>query len=489
MRGARSFGFDHLAALLALAAYWVCLPPGISWWDTGEAQTVPYLAGIFHPTGFPAYAIAGWIFSHVFAFGNVAWRMSLFSGVATSAAVGILAHNARKFGASWHVATLSALIFATTPIIWQHATHAGVNAFELLVAALTLHFALSGRIIQTALVAGIALATHPISAWLMPGIALVVIGRYQERGRLARTLGVATLAFLAGLALYAYLPIRSAMVTAAHLDPTADLPIPYHPIWDYDHPATVAGFFRLVSGADFHVVRVLPITARLSSYPASIHAFLTTAFAQYGWTGCLLVLVGAIVCRPMWAVAGGLLLAAFGAFPFAVHYVAVSDADKYYLVTLWIFGLLLAMGAAALEERLAKTKSVVPYIPAAVLLVLFGIGLHHAGNFLAQRDDKSAPEIIRSVLNHTPDDAMIAAPWYYATPLYYAAYIDRSLGHRLIVTNVGHREIATLAESYKVYYFPIPSTDTRIQGARLQLVTGGWPEMFRVYSRQGAAVP
>ena len=35
--------------------------PGVGFWDTAEFQAVPPLLGTLHPTGFPAYAILGWL--------------------------------------------------------------------------------------------------------------------------------------------------------------------------------------------------------------------------------------------------------------------------------------------------------------------------------------------------------------------------------------------------------------------------------------------
>ncbi len=54
----------------------------VDYWDTGEMQTVPWILGIAHPTGFPAFVLGGFLFSHLVPIGSVAFRMSLFSGIA-----------------------------------------------------------------------------------------------------------------------------------------------------------------------------------------------------------------------------------------------------------------------------------------------------------------------------------------------------------------------------------------------------------------------
>ena len=68
-------------ALLAFAAAWIALLPGLAFWDTGELQAVAPLMGTAHPTGFPTYVLLGWLASVVLQpFGEPAFRMNVFSG-------------------------------------------------------------------------------------------------------------------------------------------------------------------------------------------------------------------------------------------------------------------------------------------------------------------------------------------------------------------------------------------------------------------------
>ena len=61
------------------------LMPGLGYWDTGEAQTVPPVLGTFHPTGFPTYALVGWLASIVLQpFGDAAFRMNLLNALLAS---------------------------------------------------------------------------------------------------------------------------------------------------------------------------------------------------------------------------------------------------------------------------------------------------------------------------------------------------------------------------------------------------------------------
>ena len=65
-----------VAAIVTFVLVRGTLMPGVGYWDTGEAQTVPPVLGTFHPTGFPTYALLGWFASVVLQpFGDAAFRM------------------------------------------------------------------------------------------------------------------------------------------------------------------------------------------------------------------------------------------------------------------------------------------------------------------------------------------------------------------------------------------------------------------------------
>ncbi len=75
-----------LVFLVTLAIDVPLLPSGASIGDEAEAQTVPYVLGIMHPTGFPLFTLTGWLWSHALTFGTVAWRMNRRDGRGRGAA-------------------------------------------------------------------------------------------------------------------------------------------------------------------------------------------------------------------------------------------------------------------------------------------------------------------------------------------------------------------------------------------------------------------
>jgi len=464
----------------ALILYLCALPPGLAWWDTGEYQTVPYIAGILHPTGFPAYTISGWLFSHAFVVGNVAWRMSVMAALTGAGAAAVLAYTARTLGASALAALAAGVLFATSDITWQHATHAGVESLTLLFGALAVASAAAwyqnrrgGALVRTGLFLGLALATHPVALWFVPGIAIFVAAGAWRRRALLRPLAFAAVALAAALALYAYLPLRSAAITAAHVDPVARvLGVPGQPFWDYDHPSTVAGFVQLVTGADFRPTSALAALrepARIPGYLARLRDLVVT---QYGWAGALVALAGVAATLRRWPLALGLIVTAILVIPFSLTYDALVDPDKYYLVGMWIVALFGALGVSAFGRFEAAA--------ALVLAAAIGVNITHNLHFFGQRTQHDGNIVITSVRTNTPDNAVIYAGWSYVTPLAYAAYVEKSFGDRIPVTNATRNNLAAWSKQWPVYYMPFPEDDLNVPGARLEPVANAWPKLYRV---------
>ena len=86
--------------------------------------------------------------------------------------------------------------------------------------------------------AALGLAIDNTTVLTLPGLALVALCRRARLVCAALRLGACAGVALA--AVYAYLPLRSAAVTAARIDPTLTLGLgPGRPFWDDGHPATV----------------------------------------------------------------------------------------------------------------------------------------------------------------------------------------------------------------------------------------------------------
>lgn len=404
-------------------------------------QTVAWIGGIPYPTGFPGYAIVSWLWAHLVPFGTVAWRVNLLSALAMAGASAAVAAIALALGTIKAGALGAALVFAFSGAIWNHATYADVHpaGFAAILAAVLCAVLWLARgapraFVGAVLAAAVAVAIDTTAVLELAGLALLLAGRRPNAGLAVRAV---VPALLVVLAVYAYLPLRSAYVTAHRLDPTLSLGVaPGRPFWDDHHPATWSGFVALVGGREFTPERALAGIVGRDAVTKLWRGVLPRLRDEAGevvfWLGCF----GALcwLRREPLAFAAGLLLA-IAPIAFATAYPAEADADRY-LPALYAFTVLAAAsGAQALGVAAGRAL----LLPAAVTMsVAFAAILWHDGemnrDLFAQPADHGAAAFVARVAERTPAHAILVAQWVNATPLAYGAYVTRSLGDRIVLT-------------------------------------------------------
>ena len=72
----------------------------VGFWDTGDLQTVAWIAGIPYPTGFPGYVLVGWLWTHLIPLGSVAARLNALSALALAGGAATVAALALLFEAA-----------------------------------------------------------------------------------------------------------------------------------------------------------------------------------------------------------------------------------------------------------------------------------------------------------------------------------------------------------------------------------------------------
>jgi hypothetical protein len=261
---------------------------------------------------------------------------------------------------------------------------------------------------------------------------------------------------LAGLAIYAYIPI------AASLAP----PLPYN------HPTTLEPFRFLVTGEQFRgQYEGLFTTSSLVALADGLPALWTTAMAQATAIIPILGLVGLailVVRRPPFGLACmGALLVGIGVW---ANYMRL----EHYLLVPW---LLLGIGAAVALEGAARALELhlpervdgaaghaVALAAAAFAVMLIAVNLPAAD----KSGDRSARTYVDTLFAALPADAAIFSFWGPSAPLWHAQLV---LGERpdvLVVddTNIvyegwGTREarIDSLICSRPVFVLPVRATD------------------------------
>jgi 4-amino-4-deoxy-L-arabinose transferase-like glycosyltransferase len=201
--------------------------PGLGFWDTAEFQALGPVLGIAHPTGYPSYTLLLWLASVVLQpLGEAAFRANLTSALLTSGAAALTAVAVTRLTRHPGLGLVAGIALAVSPIVWRNALRADPHPFHLFLAALMLVLLLvwaererTGRpaggryLIAAAAVFAVALGNHALTLLLAPGIGLYVflVQPHILWRRWRLVLGCALVLVGLTVALYAYLPLRSAM--------------------------------------------------------------------------------------------------------------------------------------------------------------------------------------------------------------------------------------------------------------------------------------
>jgi hypothetical protein len=421
-------------AAIALALYLRTLLPGVGLWDTAEFQTVGPVLGIAHPTGYPTYTLLAWAAAVLLQpAGDEALRANLLSALLVAAACGVVAGVTTVLSQRLSAGIIGGLVLAVAPAAWSVGQRADPHALHLLLMALIVALlvgwverrrrgAPADRwLLGAALVYGVSLGNHALTVLLAPSIALLLLLFAPDlRHRPRFVLGCFLAAVLPALALYAYLPLRSAM----------DPPL------DYANPETLDGLLYVVLGAQFsdnlhappalaEIVRLVAGTTWAQLAPLAVLAPLGLAVLGLR-RPALAVLLGG------WSVLTWL---------FALSYVD-ADIGRYHLGPLLVVALLVGLGAGGLIDGLTRLAARVtgggavgcarvtrfPGLAAGLAAVLLAGGALAVVPARFDGLDRSQNTLARTWLETTlaelAPDAVVVAWWSYATTLRYGQFVE-----------------------------------------------------------------
>jgi len=423
-------------ALVALAAIVPTVQPGVGFWDTAEAQTVPPVLGIMHPTGFPAYVVLGWLATQVLApLGEPAFRMNVLAALLVATAAGLTAVLVRRLTDSTAIGVAAGIGLALTPIAWAIGTRADVHALHLALVAVLLVLLVewdrrrsagsphADRWLVAASVAfGLALANHTLTLLLPPAIGLFVLAVEPAILRRPRLILACLVALTVTVAvLYLELPLRGG---------------PFRAPLVYGRPETLDGFRYIVLAEQFRGSLIDP----LGDLTGKIRNLAGLTADQFGILAPLVSIgfLATIRRAPRYALLSGLavLVTVF----FAASY-ANADISRYYLVPALIawswLGVLAATAVEALETMTGPDDSPAGLAAAGLLgLALLVPSLGALPDRAVRLDlsrDRSAPRWLDAALGAMEPNAVVVSWWSYSTTLWYAQHIEGRFAEGLIV--------------------------------------------------------
>ncbi len=398
-----------LAALVPFAAYVRTLHPGLPAGDSGELVTVAATFGIAHPPGYPLWTMLAGAWARLLPWGNVAWRVNLFSAVCAAAAAALLAAAVRRATGSRPAALVAAWAFAFALPVWKTAVVAEVFALNALLAAGVL-FALvaavaapRGRrtpaVAAIACLGALALSHHhtllllALPAWIA-AFALAAADPSPVT-RPVRALPHSTAWALAGLVPLAWLAFASRRADAL--------------VWGDAH--TLRGWLSLVLRAEYGTFRLDPADAGLRADTSHVLLFARALPAAFGPALALAALGALVVWRRSRTL--GFALAGYAALQ-ALFFTRVgfpSDVvwlrgvvERFYVLPIVVLAFLAGLAAAWLVEhaRFARRAAAVA-LPALVLASPFVLPNGRPD----ERGNTFTATLGRGILASLPADAVL----------------------------------------------------------------------------------
>lgn len=479
---------DLASFLLPVAAYVASASHEPGSWDTAELQGVPYILGITHPTGFPLYVLAGYVWSHAFALGSIAYRLNVMSAVVMAAAGSAAYATALEIGAWRPIALLATLWYAFAPDVWSHASRAEAQDLAVACEAFAVYafvrWLLGGGgswFLGACALVGLGMAAHPNAMWLVPAIVLgALAAKRRPSWRLAAgsaAVGVCALLF------YVYLPLRSAYIVAHNLDPTAALPGAGGGIfWNYNDPSTPGGLLRALSGSESEAPRYVVASFNPVHLQQALWAFFEGTAQQFGAFALVLLAIGAVrAWKRDWRTTAFLCVACTTALVFSVTYSNEADVGRYRMMSLWLAVPLLG----AVLPRNERGKAVpLRWAMCAFVAIEIAASFYHQRSFFARKAGEGGRWIIQAVAPVAPPGSVVIVDgWLDATSLAYGAYVDRSLPGRIVVSGWDPKMAGTYrswARRRPVYVLTDPRATAAIPGAGPPTRLDPYHELFRI---------
>ncbi len=415
-------GLEAALFLFFLALYTLTLAPGLLPADAGEYQLAGATLGIAHPPGFALYTLlsrlaALWPFSHPATAIN--WLSALLAALTLT----LLYRIVVRLTALPLAGVSAALLLAGSTTFWAQATTANIRMPAAAATLFALDRLLAYRQALTdtnaskqtwalawfAFALGLGVAHHASLLFIAAVFGLYTVWLSPPALRLAMLRR--PLPLLAGLipfAAWLYFPWRGPAVGLPRL-------------------ATLAGFLEHVLARGFS--GDILFFANASALPTRLAIFANTLTFEF--TGALLALmaVGALAWlgRDRWL--GVMLLAAVAVHGFvAITYRAPQTVE--YLLPAWaLMGVWAGLGAASLWESLhAALKSTPGWAAAgAKALILVVVLAQFATTYPSYRTlaaDDGTRAYAEGVLTQAPPNAVVLAPWHWATPLWYLQQVE-----------------------------------------------------------------
>jgi hypothetical protein len=403
-----------LTGAAVFVVYLTTLAPTVMWYDMGEFATTAATLGIAHNTGYPLLILTGKAFTFL-PFGDTAWRVNLMSAVFTALAVALVFGIIHDLTREYVGAAVGALTLAFASTVWANATWATSYGMNLFFTAAIARCMLAWRrdrspraLVVAALALGLGLGNHRLIVLAAPPSLLLLALGWRTLTR--RTCVIAAAAFLVGLSVYVYLPVRGEM------DPPLSWarPAEWRTYWSMFLNGQTPGAYWGFDLADrIDVLWVYP------SYDLT-------------WAGLALAAAGAVVLALRSRAALAYLLTLLALDAVVVQAYGIHNVYNYLTPGYLALGVLIGVAVAWLARavpRLAEERAGVrPHLSvagvAALAVLLPAFLLFRNYERVDRGTDYNALDFARTTLERVPPESVILTDSWSASPLWYVQLVE-----------------------------------------------------------------
>lgn len=444
-----------VAGAVTLIAYLPTLAPSVQEIDSGELAAVQWTLGVAHPTGYPLFAILGFIWSHLFPFGSVIFRLNLLSAIYVAAGnyffvrtISEILHNWQK--PSRPAPAKSAKKETAAPVVKQHPSDPLLNLIAALgglgfaafshtywkqstgVEVYSLHILLLNAILflsfrafldkdnatknwkWLAVALGLSFANHMTTILVLPGIAVLYVAKNGVNARSIRQIGIMLGIFAAVLIpLYAYLPIRASA----------------NPLINWGNTRVGEYFWRHVTGKQYQVwmfssKKVADLN--LSNFFKSLPQEMTVLGLVFMVCGLLYAFI------KNKTIALVLALNAIITVGYSINY-AIPDLQPYFLLAYISIGILATLTIRLIFEYVELFRQ-----KPAVGLITLGLPVFMYAQQYAGADESKNnlySNYSQDALNSVEENAIIISRRWaiFVSPAYYFQHVEKQRQDVLIV--------------------------------------------------------
>jgi len=428
-----------LAGLVALIVYLPRIHRTLSLQgDSAVFVSSSAMFGVPQPSGYPLYTLLGFLFTKL-PFGEVAFRVHLFSAFCHAAAVSIVALTIFELTRSRLAAFSGALCLAFARAFFQGSLYAEVFPFNDLFTALILFLAIEfcaseddavreRRLPRLAVAIGFASAHHQMIALTAPALVVLLL-----MGGVLRVLDGPRLARLFGLFLAPMLVFYLTTTVAASRDPLSS--------WGDVHD--LKSLFALATRQDYGGILSPHLERPTIDRWDIVESQLLGVARHFGWLSVALAAAGAyfLYKRKSFAPLAALTMAFVAAGPFfaAVNRIDPSTehglaySDRFATMSLVPIGIVVGCGIAFAIEQLPLM------FPEPLVRALFGLSFvvplaMHASD-VDQRDNRMGIALARDLLADAPDRSLVLLSGDHANGIaLYLCGVEKRCGSRIVMS-------------------------------------------------------